>query len=87
MDQQIRRENRAYNWVTDLLGISRHKSKDREKTQITVFGIEIDSSTFIPRLLAEKLDKAVKATAKIFAEKSISILKIQSFIGFLSFCS
>lgn len=56
--------------------ISRNESKNLEKTQITVFGIEIDTSTFITRLSAEKLDKTVKATAKILAEMSISLLKI-----------
>lgn len=49
--------------------------------------IKIDTSTFIARLPAEKLDKAVKATAKILAEKSVSLLEIQSLVGFLSFCS
>ncbi len=68
------------------MGIPRNEFKDGEKTQIMVFGIEIDTSTFIARLPAEKLDKAVKAIAKILAEKSVSLLKIQSLIEFLSFC-
>ncbi len=75
-DQRMKWENRAYNWITDLLGIPRNESKDGEGIQITVFGIEIDTSTFITRLLAEKLDKAVKATAKILTEKFVRLLKI-----------
>lgn len=41
-----------------------------------VFEIEIDTLTFIARLPAEKLDKAIKARTKILAEKYVSFLKI-----------
>ncbi len=83
---RMRKEARAYVWVTDLLGISRNDSKDRERTQITVFGIEVDKSSFTARLPPEKLEKAIKATAKVLAEQFVSFLDIQSLVGFLSFC-
>ncbi len=83
----MRREARAYVWVTDLLGIPRNHSKDREGTQITVFGIEADKSSFTARLPPEKLEKAIKATAKVLAEQSVSFRDIQSLVSFLSFCS
>ena len=84
---RMRREARAYVWVTDLLGIPRNDSKDREGTQITVFGIEVNTSSFTARLPPEKLEKAIKAMAKVLAEQSVSFLDIQALIGFLSFCS
>ena len=83
----MRREARAYVWVTDLLGIPRNDSKDREGTQITVFGIEVNTSSFTARLPPEKLEKAIKATAKVLAEQSVSFLDIQSLVGLLDFCS
>lgn len=86
-DQRLKRESNAYNWVTDLLGIPRNESKDGKGTQITVFGIEIDTSTFTARLPAEKLDKAIRATSKVLAEHFVSLLIVQFVVGFLSFCS
>lgn len=82
----MKQENRVYNWIINLLRILRNELKNGEGTQITVFRIEIDTSIFIARLLTEKRDKAVKATAKILVEKSVSLLKIQSLVRFLSFC-
>ncbi len=83
----MRQESRAYVWVTDLLGIPRNDSKDREGTQITVFGIEVYTSSFTTRLPPQKLEKAIKATAKVLAEQSVSFINIKSLVGFLSFCS
>ncbi len=74
---RMRREARAYVWVTDLLGIPRNNSKDRKGTQITVFDIEVDTSSFTAKLPPEKLEKAIKAMAKVPAEQSVSFLDIQ----------
>ncbi len=76
MSNRMRQEARAYVWVTDLLGIPRNDSKDREGTQITVFGIEVNTSSFTARLPPEKLEKAIKATTKVLAEQSVSFLDI-----------
>lgn len=87
IDQRLRQESRTYNWVTDLLEIPRNELKNGQGTWITVFEIEIDTMSFTARLPTEKLDKAVKATARVFTEQSVSLLDMQSFVGFLSFCS
>ena len=85
--QRIRQESRAYTWVTDLLGIPRNDSKDREGTKLTVFGIGVDTTNFTARLPNEKLEKAIRAMAKVLGEPSVSFLDMQSLVGFLSFFS
>lgn len=84
---RLRSEANAYIWLTDLLGIPRNDSKDGEGTVLVVFGIEVDTNTFTAKLPREKLEKARTATARILKEKSVSFLKMQSLVGFLSFCS
>ena len=85
--EQIKIEAKAYIWLTDLLGIPRNDSKDRDGTEVVVFGIEIDTSSLTARLPKEKLTKAIEATSRILNEKSVSFLDMQSLVGFLSFCS
>lgn len=84
---QTRQARIAYNWVTDLLGISRNDLKNAEGTQIIVFGIEIDTKSFTARLPDNKLEKAVKTTSKVLVKQLVTFLNIQSLVGFLSFCS
>lgn len=60
----MKQKNKAYNWIIDLLGIPKNKSKDGKGTQIIVFKIEIDISIIIAKLPAKQLDKTVKAIAK-----------------------
>lgn len=52
-----------------------------------MFGIEVDIALFTARLPADKLEKAVRATAKVLSQKAVSFIYMQSFVGFLSFCS
>lgn len=85
--EQIKIEAKAYIWLTDLLVIPRNDPKDREGTEVVVFGIEVDTSSFTARLPKEKLTKAIEATSRILNEKSVSFLDMQSLVGFLSFCS
>ncbi len=54
---------------------------------ITVFGIEVDTSSFTARLLRDKLEKAILASSKVLSQKAVSYIDIQSLVGFLSFCS
>lgn len=80
-------EVRAYIWLIDLIIILRNDPKDCKKTIIKVFGIKVDISNFLARLLKEKIDKAVKATKKILKKKFVSFTDMQLLVGFLSFCS
>lgn len=83
---RIRKEARAYIWLTDILGIPRNDSKDCKGTLVVVFGIEIDTFTFTAWLPKEKLDKVISATTKIIKKKSVSFVDMQSLVDFLSFC-
>lgn len=82
----MQKEIKAYIWVRNLLGIPRNNSNDREGTQLSVFGIEVDTTTFTARLPLEKLGKAIKATTKFLAEPPVTFSEIQPLVGFLSFC-
>ncbi len=79
-------EKKAYIQLINLLGVPRNDSKDAQGTTVVVFGIEIDTSSFTARLPKEKLDKAIRATAKVLSQKSVSFIDMQSLVGFLSFC-
>ncbi len=85
--ERLKLEAEAYIWLTDLLGLLRNDTKDTQGTAVIVFGIEIDTSSVTARLLIDKLEKAIKVTAKILNQKSISFIDMQLLIGFLSFCS
>lgn len=78
----------AYVQVIDLLGIPRNKKKDCYGTVVSVFGIEVDISTFTAKLLQDKLKKAIEKTGEILnnSSNSISYFEIMLLIGFLSFC-
>ncbi len=80
-------EANAYIWFTDLLGLPRNDSKDCQSTMVTVFGIEVETSSFTARLPGNKLEKAILASSKILSQKAVSYIDIQSFVGFLSFCA
>ncbi len=86
---QLFAEERAYIQATNLLGIPRNKKKDCCGTKVSVFGIEVDTSTFTARLSQDKLERAIKKTGEVLSDSSnsISYLDIQSLVGFLSFCS
>ena len=64
----IRQVCYAYKWVINLLEIPRNNSKDIERTQVIVFGIEIDTENFTAKLPTDKLAKAIKATGKTLAK-------------------
>lgn len=84
---RIRAETKAYIWLTELLGIPCNDSKDHKRTIIIVFGIKVDTNIFTVRLPLEKLERAKKATEKLFKDRSVSFHEVQSLMGFLSFCS
>ncbi len=85
--ERIKAEAKSYIWLTDLLGIPRNDSKDREDKLVEVFGIGVDTSKFTARLTKEKLEKAKNTTSKILEQKSVSFIDIQSLVGFLLFYS
>ncbi len=86
---QLFAEERAYIQATNLLSIPRNEKKDCCRTEVPVFGIEVDTSTFTARLPQNKLERAIKKTGEAVSDSSnsISYLDIQSLVGFLSFCS
>ncbi len=77
----------AYIWLTDLLGLLRNDSKDYQGTVVTVFGIEVDSSSFTALPPRDRLEKAILASSKVLSQKAVSYINIQSLVGFLYFCS
>ena len=85
--ERFEREANAYICLTDLLDLSRNDSKDCQGTEVIVFGIEIDTSSFTARLPADKLEKTIRATLKVLSQKAVSFIDIQSLVGFLFFCS
>ena len=52
---RIKKEARTYIWLTDVLGLLQNDSKDRKRTLVVVFGIEIDNPTFTAQFPKEKL--------------------------------
>ncbi len=54
---------------------------------VTVFGIEVDTSSFTAQLPRDKLEKAILASSKVLSQKAVSYIDIQSLVRFLSFCS
>ncbi len=86
---QLFAEERAYIQATNLLDIPRNEKKDCCGTEVSVFGIEVDTSTFTARLPQDKLERAIKKTGEALSDSSnsISYLDIQSLVHFLSFCS
>ncbi len=69
-------EANAYVWLTDLLGLPRNDSKDCQGTLVTVFGIEVDTSSFTARLPRDKLEKAILASSKVLSQKAVSYIDI-----------
>ncbi len=86
---QLQRKERAYIQVTDLLGMPRNDSKNCRGTEVSIFGIKVDTTTFTARLPQDKLERVIKKTGEVLDDpsNSISYLNIQSLVGFLSFCS
>lgn len=54
----------------------RNNLKNVEKMQVIVFGIEIDTKSFIAKLLDKKLEKAVKTISKVLFKQSVTFLDI-----------
>ena len=61
--------------------------KKEQDTVVTVFGIKIDIVNLITCLRLKKLEKVRKTTLLALASASISLLDIQSLIGYLFFCT
>ncbi len=69
-------EANAYIWLTDLLGLSQNNSKDCKVTMVSVFGMEVDTSSFTTRLPRDKLGKAILALSKVLSQKAVSYIDI-----------
>lgn len=66
----MRYEAAAYIWLTNILGTLRDNPKDQMGTELLVFGIEVDTTTFNARLPRDKLERAIKKTAEVLAHNS-----------------
>ena len=86
LPKKLERKSNAYSGLTDLLGVSRNASLDCQGREVMVFGIEIDISSFTAQLPVNKLEKAIRATLKVVSQKTVSLIDIQSLVGFLSLC-
>ena len=53
---------------------------------VIVFRIKIDKALFTIQLLVNKLEKAVKGTAKVLNQKTVGFIDMQSLVRFFSFC-
>lgn len=78
-------EKNVYIQLTHLLDVPQNDSKDAQRIAVIVFGIEINISYFTTRLPKKKLDKTIKAIAKVLSQKSVSFINILSLMRFLSF--
>ncbi len=78
-------EANAYIWLTNLLGLLRNDFKNCQGKVVTVFGIEVDTSSFTVRLPKDKLEKAILALLKVMSQKTVSYIDIRSLFGFFSF--
>ncbi len=85
LPERLEREANAYICLTDLLGFPQTDSNDCEGTEVIVFRIEIDTSSFTAPLPEDNLKKAIRATLKVFSQKAVSFIDIQSLVRFLSF--
>lgn len=73
--------------MNNLLGIPRQESKDQTRAIIPVFGIEINSNTFMASLPPDKIVKAIAVTAAALAKKALTLSETQSFTRYLSYCA
>ncbi len=79
-------EANAYIWLTDFVGPPPNNSKHCQGKVVTVFGIEVDKSSFTALLPRNKFEKAILASSKFLSQKAVSYIDIQSLVEFLSFC-
>ncbi|MCJ1343189.1 hypothetical protein MMC31_001381 [Peltigera leucophlebia] len=70
--ERMNYEAKAYIWLTDIHGIPRNDSKDQMGTELSVFGIKVNTSIFTARLPKDKLERAIKSTAEVLANSSRS---------------
>lgn len=85
--ERLKAEVNTYIWLIDILDLLQNNSKDCKRIVIIVFGIEIDISLSIARLLQNKLKKAIGAMSKVLNQKAINYINIQLLVKFLSFYS
>lgn len=79
--------NTQYVTLTDVLGIPRQESKDKTGTVVSVFGIQIDTNSFIASLPSDKITKAIEVTARALHQQSLLLKDAQKLTGYLSFCA
>lgn len=81
--ERLKFEANAYIWLTDLLRIPRNNSKGQMGTELSVFRIEIDTSSFTAKLPRDKLERAIRWTGEVLAANSVSLLDIQSLVKYI----
>ena len=83
----LQRFEDSYRHLTDCLSIPRQENKDCMGTVVSIFGIEVDTNSFIARISPKKLHRAKEATEKALSNNSLTLHDAQSLTGFLSFCA
>jgi hypothetical protein len=70
--------------LVSLLGIPLNDEKFAPGQVVTVFGYELDSTTFVMRLPSDKLAKVRDAVRSTRAKKKLSLWDVQVISGLLS---
>lgn len=73
--------------LTRILGIPENTSKDVVGTTATVLGITINTVLLQARLSPEKLSKALDLTQAALSKQKLSLQKVESLTGYLTWCS
>lgn len=73
---RIGMESNQYARFTGIFGIPRKERKDLERTEVPVFGIEVNKNLFITCLSRNKLHKACELSAAVSNKQSITLLKV-----------
>ena len=76
-------------WLCKDIGVPIKKEKTQRPTNvITIYGIEIDSSSMVARLPKDKIDKIASLLAQFKRKRKVTLRELQSLLGLLNFaCS
>lgn len=54
---------------------------------VPVFGILVNTNTFIASLPPQKISKAIEVITKALAQKLLTLREVESLMGYLSYCA
>lgn len=82
--QQLESKVRNFVQLTNFLGIPRNDSKFELGQVITVFGYELDTTSFTIRLPLKKVEKVQAAVNTTLTKKKLTLWEVQVVAGLLS---